>query len=309
VGTFDFGPDGAADVLGRKRYDDHLTRLPWTFERLGAGDDPSVEFRTQSIGSAYVVHCLMDHAIATRTRHEVSDTTDQWIGASLTLDGRRTVTQDGRDTDCEPGSLLLWPTTSPLACVVGDRVEKKTFFVPSDYARVCCPDIDSFLGQAIGGENASVQLMCDFARSGVLESADQPELEITIFNVIMELLNGVIRSLAQHDDCGPAAGERFRTIVDYIHENADDPTLSSVRIARHHNMSLRSLQQIFAMNGTSVAAYIRRHRLQRSYEDLLLGAGSVTDIAFRHGFADASHFSRVFKAHFGHSPRDTRHVS
>lgn len=303
----DFGP-GSGRLRARKQYDDHLKRLPWTFQEMQAGDDPNIEFRTQSIGRAYVVDCLMDRAVATRTRSEVADTGDEWIAASLTMSGHRRITYGGRDAECDPGSLLLWQTAKPLACVVSDRVEKKTFFVPSDYAQVRCPDIEDFLGQSISADNDSVKLMCDFARSGVLEASDSADLEITMFNVIMELIIGVVRSESHQKESGEAADQRFRMILDYIHEHACDPTLSSVRVARHHNMSLRSLQQLFAMHGTSVAAYVRRYRLQRSFEDLLRGAGSVTDVAFRNGFADASHFSRVFKAYFGHSPRDTGHV-
>lgn len=305
----DFGPSGSDRYQARLNYDDHLRRLPWTFQELEAGDDPSIEFRTHSIGPAYVVDCRMDRAAATRSRNEVEETGDEWIAASLTLSGRRTITQGGRDAACEPGSLLLWQTAKPFACIVDDRVEKKTFFVPSDYARVRCPDIDDFLGQSMSADNASVNLMCDFATSGVLESATPPGLEITIFNVIMELLIGVVRSESGLEDAAAPNELRFEAIVNYIHRNAADPTLSSVKVARHHNMSLRSLQQIFAIHGTSVAAYIRRYRLQRCYEDLLRGVGTVTEVAFDNGFTDASHFSRVFKAHFGHSPRDTRQVS
>ena len=303
-----FGPrDG--DPRARSSFDHHLERLPWTFEELEAGDDPVIEFRTRSIGPAYVVDCAMDRAVATRTRAEVGDTDDEWIAASLTLSGTRTITQGGRDAACDPRSLLLWQTSKPFACVVSDRVEKKTFFLPSDYARVRCPDIDDFMGQSLSADNDSVKLMCDFATSGVLASASTTGLELTLFNVIIELLVGVLRGVSDPADQDAPTERQFQAILSYIHLNAADPSLSSVRVARQHNMSLRSLQQAFALHGTSVAAYVRRYRLQRCYEDLLRGAGNVTEVAFRNGFADASHFSRVFKAHFGHSPRETRNVS
>jgi AraC-like DNA-binding protein len=47
--------------------------------------------------------------------------------------------------------------------------------------------------------------------------------------------------------------------------------------------------------------YLRYHRLQQAA--LLLASNqSVSQIAARSGFDDASHFSRAFKAHFGTSP-------
>jgi AraC family transcriptional regulator, positive regulator of tynA and feaB len=53
---------------------------------------------------------------------------------------------------------------------------------------------------------------------------------------------------------------------------------------------------------------VRAERLARCLEDLQrANGGSVTDIAFRWGFCDAAHFSRVFKRAFGVTPSDVRH--
>ena len=58
----------------------------------------------------------------------------------------------------------------------------------------------------------------------------------------------------------------------------------------------------------SVAGLVRTERLARCLEDLQrVNGGSVTDIAFRWGFCDAAHFSRVFKRAFGVTPSEVRH--
>jgi AraC family transcriptional regulator, positive regulator of tynA and feaB len=55
---------------------------------------------------------------------------------------------------------------------------------------------------------------------------------------------------------------------------------------------------------------VRRERLARCYEDLeLASGGSVTEIAFRWGFRDAAHFSRVFKREFAATPSEVRHAA
>jgi AraC-like DNA-binding protein len=59
-----------------------------------------------------------------------------------------------------------------------------------------------------------------------------------------------------------------------------------------------------------VAGLVRRERLARCYEDLELSSGgSVTEIAFRWGFRDAAHFSRVFKREFEVTPSEVRHAA
>ncbi len=55
--------------------------------------------------------------------------------------------------------------------------------------------------------------------------------------------------------------------------------------------------------------YIRQRRLENCRKDLLdpiqIGA-RISDIAFRWGFNDLSHFSRVFKQRYDYSPKDYR---
>ena len=53
-----------------------------------------------------------------------------------------------------------------------------------------------------------------------------------------------------------------------------------------------------------------RAELRRCFEDLERpSGGSVTEIAFRWGFRDAAHFSRVFKREYGATPSEARHAA
>jgi AraC-like DNA-binding protein len=72
-------------------------------------------------------------------------------------------------------------------------------------------------------------------------------------------------------------------------------------------MSVRYLHRLFEDAGASVRATILARRLDRC-RDALAGSPrrSISEIAFAWGFNDAAHFSRVFKARFGGSPRDLR---
>ncbi len=81
-------------------------------------------------------------------------------------------------------------------------------------------------------------------------------------------------------------------------------------IARAHAISVRALHALFEDTGESVAGLVRRERLARCREDLELpSGGSVTEIAFRWGFRDAAHFSRVFKREFDVTPSEVRHAA
>jgi len=81
--------------------------------------------------------------------------------------------------------------------------------------------------------------------------------------------------------------------------------LSPALVAKGVGVSVRTLHRAFAGSGESLTSYARRRRLERARDDLLFldgGRRTVTEIAARWHFADASHFSRSFKSHFGLLP-------
>jgi len=61
--------------------------------------------------------------------------------------------------------------------------------------------------------------------------------------------------------------------------------------------------------GQSFAQYLRSRRLERCRAELvhqLYAHLSITEICFRWGFNDSSHFSHAFREQYGMSPRDYR---
>jgi AraC-like DNA-binding protein len=91
-----------------------------------------------------------------------------------------------------------------------------------------------------------------------------------------------------------------------------DCELSPSGAAQQLGISVRYLQKLFEEAGENVNHYIRRRRLERSYEELmdpLYFQQSIAEISFRWGFNDSAYFSRSFKDLFGLSPskhRDSR---
>lgn len=95
-----------------------------------------------------------------------------------------------------------------------------------------------------------------------------------------------------------------------INERLHDPRLNATALAREQGISRRRLDELFVnVVGTPVAACIADRRLVRASQLLRDPAHlelSVSRIAARVGFHDASHFSRVFKGRFGATPKAWR---
>ena len=115
-----------------------------------------------------------------------------------------------------------------------------------------------------------------------------------------------VREEWQGPDGPPARREQIRQ---YIEGHLRDPQLTPMRVAAALHISTRYLHQVFNADGETVARYILRRRVEEcahALQDESQAGSSVTDIAFRHGFNDASHFGRVFRAYYGTTPRGYR---
>lgn len=90
-----------------------------------------------------------------------------------------------------------------------------------------------------------------------------------------------------------------------IDEHLLDP-LSPAELASRLNISIRQLYRQFELDGDSVCRYIQRRRLQSSARELVQDISPITTIAYKWGFTDSAHYSRVFKRHYGMPPKDYR---
>ncbi|KMT53816.1 transcriptional regulator FeaR [Pseudomonas fildesensis] len=94
-----------------------------------------------------------------------------------------------------------------------------------------------------------------------------------------------------------------------VETSLQEAELGPEYLARRLNVSVRQLYRLFEQRHESISRYIQQRRLERVAQDLRaqdLRHESITQIAFKWGFVDAAHFSRAFKRHFQHAPRDFR---
>jgi AraC-like DNA-binding protein len=123
-------------------------------------------------------------------------------------------------------------------------------------------------------------------------------------NAMIELTRGVLSGEgpdASEPLLAPALAAAARRVAERLLTDAD---LSPGLLARELNVSVRTLQRAFAETGEPATSYIRRRRLERARAELISPGPPVTvsELAARCGFADSSHFIRLFKKEYGHSP-------
>ena len=97
--------------------------------------------------------------------------------------------------------------------------------------------------------------------------------------------------------------------INVMSENIETP-LSQTELARAIGLSTRQLERLFLkyLNCTPSRYYLEM-RLNRARALLQQTCMSVTNVALATGFVSASHFSKSYRLHFGHAPRDTKRLA
>jgi AraC-like DNA-binding protein len=117
---------------------------------------------------------------------------------------------------------------------------------------------------------------------------------------VVELISVTLE--AELGDLRPGPDEALRNrIIGYIEVRLPDRNLAPAQIAAAHHISVRRLHRLFEDQPETVAALIRRRRLERCRAELIRSDRTVIAVAARWGFADPASFSRLFKATYGYT--------
>jgi AraC-like DNA-binding protein len=95
----------------------------------------------------------------------------------------------------------------------------------------------------------------------------------------------------------------------FIRRHLTSRHLNPELIARQLRCSRAHLYRVFAAHGETVADYVRELRLQQAYNSLVhddANREQIGDIAYRCGFEDPVHFTRLFHRRFGLTPSKLR---
>lgn len=99
---------------------------------------------------------------------------------------------------------------------------------------------------------------------------------------------------------------RLQRARDYMDGNLDRPLMLRL-VAREACLSSFHFHRSFrAVFHETPHTYVTRRRLDRAADLLQRTDRAVIDVGLEAGFANAAHFSRIFKRRFGSSPRDFR---
>jgi AraC-like DNA-binding protein len=224
------------------------------------------------------------------------------------------ITQEGREALLEQGDLVLSDNSLPYTLSYDDLCNTLVLIVTPDELRKHLPTPEEVICQKLSGDKGLSKTTSLMLRS-VWEQAEQgfpPELGSRIADSLLDVF-----ATSWIADKGVAVAEtaivgaRRVQIKRHIEANLRNPDLNVRSVAAAFNISPRYLHVLFANEPETVSSYILRRRLEecgRQLTDVLWRRRTITEIAFGWGFNNATHFARVFRNHYGTSPRDYRNA-
>ncbi len=269
----------------------------------------------RAIGDLRLVDCAASPFLGNRGRGVMGAgredaQPEEIFGFQFVCKGVELVREGGRELALTAGDVVLWDGLQPTEVEIVESFYKRTLLFPRERALAVCPRLaePDTLPSLEGSGPARLLVRYMNALAAELPGLDAAA-GAAAANAALELLRAAVEPSVPTSRSATRAAMRSE-IRRYIQNHLHDPVLSPASIARAYAMSVRALHALFEEGDSSVAGLVRTERLARCLEDLQRpNTGSVTDIAFRWGFCDAAHFSRVFKRTFGATPSDIRHTA
>jgi AraC family transcriptional activator of tynA and feaB len=228
----------------------------------------------------------------------------QFVGRGVEL-----VREGQRELAVRPGDMMLWDGLQPTEVEVVEPFHKRTLLFPRERVLAVCPRLGA-MGTLPSMEGSpTARLLVRYMNALVAEPQLDPAAAAAAATAALELLRAAVEPNLPTSRAASRAAMRAE-VGRYVRTQLQDPQLGPPSIACAYAMSVRTLHSLFEDAEMSVAGLVRTERLARCLEDLQQpNGGSVTDIAFRWGFCDAAHFSRVFKREFNATPSEIRQTA
>ncbi|MFF0422826.1 helix-turn-helix domain-containing protein [Streptomyces sp. NPDC004520] len=235
--------------------------------------------------------------------------------------GAASFSQHRNDCGVAAGDFVLWDTSRPSEAEIPVRegsVGILMLQLPRNALPLCGQHVDRLVASRIPGDHGMAAVLAAFLRSVASQGAQCTGRELDrLGSVAVDLLAATLAQGLDVEEQLPAE-VRTQALVRRIHAFIDDhlrdPDLAPAAIAAAHNISVRTLHQLFQGTGETVQARVLRRRLERCRADLgttalLARPHPVAVIAARWGFSGPAVFSRSFREAYGMSPTEFRALS
>jgi len=242
-----------------------------------------------------------------RREHESS------VFLAVQVAGTTMVAQGDHQAVLRAGDLAVYDSTRPYTVLSTSRTDLHYVQVPRSTLALPDRTLDAVAGVRIGPDNNPLAaVVARYVETlGSTDVLDHPAAAAAVAGPTVDLLRALVATHVADPVLGaaPLRGSLALRVQEHVRAHLADGDLSAATIAAAHHVSVRHLYAELARAGVSLHDTIRSLRLQECRRDLRDPSSAhltASTIGARWGFADASHFGRVFRDAYGVTPREWR---
>lgn len=231
--------------------------------------------------------------------------------AVIHLSGNYRLRQNGREVFLKPGDMTLYDATLPHHIRCPQPFSKLLVSIPRPLLRERVSGIEHCTALHIPGHLGIGSVATNFIRSCADKAEELNAQEFsTLSEHALDLLTLALATVRPTNfNLSKNRSIALNRVKAFVENNLSDPALNPSKVSAGTGLSPRYINLLFHNEDTSLMRYVWRRRLECCRQDILSSAHAgrrISDIAFRWGFNDLSHFSRGFRLYFGCSPTECR---
>lgn len=240
----------------------------------------------------------------------------EWLLVAIQRQGGSRLRQLGRDSALAPGDIALYSTAQPYRLEFDGAFRQTVIGFPAAPLRALCPAIDGLVGRAMSGRRPQVALLAAMAECHFETDygALPDQAGVHAASALSATLAGCAVSEPVREDATRSKLSQYhlQRLRQFAMSRLGDSELSVRDVAVALNISTAHIHRLFSGQPHTFSAWLWHTRLQQCHLALANPAFSglsISQIAFKYGFAHASHFSRAYRAQFGITPSARRLAS
>jgi AraC family transcriptional activator of tynA and feaB len=278
-----------------------------------ATESPTQRFRASITGRTFgalrfAFYQSTSHEIVRGPEHVAGAPEDDSYVVSLQLKGRSRIVQDDDAFDVEPNDIAVIDGQRPFRIGFLEPVGRAIAVVPHDMIDTRAP----WLRRPSHRKITPKMPFAGLARQHLLQLAtgrdDLAQAEATLLTA--NLCNLFALATERNVAVNARAPElQYAAILACVRQTLGNPELSPEMVATRFGISVRTLHSRFEQFDQTFSRWVLEGRLNgiaEALRDPNQLAFSISEIAYRWGFNNLSHFTRSFRARFGMTPGQWR---
>lgn len=263
-----------------------------------------------SFGRIGLSRVMSDAACYERGRHHIREAGDDDFLVTIPVRGVLRFGQLGRELTCVPGAFLIERGDEPYRLASEEandlivlKVDRKTLAERVVRPSAGCEqvhDASTGAGRLFVSMVAHAQQQSDTLSETARKTVGRQLMEL----LALSLDAGGDAALGRSS---PVRQAHMTRVESFVGRNLENPELTPDLIAAACGISKRYLQDLFKDVGGTARDLIRERRLIAARDFLATTPNiSISEVAYRFGFADQAQFARLFRSRFGLRPSDCR---